>query len=136
MKNQVIEVNATGVIKASSVGVSMSSGGISLGVIQISHDMVVLACIGLIVSILAFAYDFSHEETQHKNRLAFATALVQYMIFGSFALPAGFMITYSYFTQEVMACMLVGIFSSWVIVAVAKALKKRTVREVDERKIP
>jgi len=122
-------------IKASSVGIAASTGGISLGVIQIAPDMIVLAFVGLIVSILAFGYDYHHTEPTNDSRMAAITNAGMYMLFGFFALPSAFMATKTYITDDVMSCMLGGVFASWTAVYIAKTLKARVGKEVDGRKI-
>ncbi len=122
-------------IKASSVGIAASTGGISLGVIQIAPDMIVLAFVGLVVSMLAFGYDYHHTENSHDSKMAAVTSAGMYMLFGFFALPAAFMATKTYITNDVMSCMLGGVFASWTAVYIAKLLKLRLAKEVDGRKL-
>jgi len=121
-------------IKASSVGIATSGGGISLGVIQISHDMIALAVVGLVVSLLAFGFDYHHSDKK-VSIMATATSAAQYTIFGMFALPAGFTATKTYITSDVMTCMLGGVFASWTIVAVVKAIKTRGIKAIEEKKL-
>ena len=110
-------------LRASEAGLGVSGGAASLGVLQITSDLVILGGIGLVMSILAFAYDYSHQNINTPGRLAFWSALATHVAFGTIALPAGFMITYAYLTQEITVCMLSGAFASWSAVAIAKALR-------------
>ena len=127
-------VIASKALKASSVGIATSSGGISLGILQISPDMIVLALIGLVVSLIAFGYDHHHSNVI-ETRMAIITNAAQYMLFGMFALPSGFMAVNKYITNDVMSCMLGGVFFSWTVVAFVKAVKNRGLKEVEGRKL-
>lgn len=110
-------------LRASEAGLGVSGGAASLGLLQITTDLVILGSIGLIMSVVAFMYDYSHANIKVPNRTAFWSALALHIVFGAVALPAGFMATYVFFTQEITVCMLAGIFSAWSVVAIAKSIR-------------
>jgi len=136
MPHNATVIGTSSTIKASSLGMSISSGGIALGIIQINSDMIALALFGLIVSIIVFAHDYHHgNKEEYPSKWAVLTTGIQYILFGSFALPAGFMAVHTYIFSDVMASMLGGIFSAWFSVAFAKALKRRGIKQIEEGKL-
>ncbi|MCD6435976.1 MAG: hypothetical protein J7L15_06265 [Clostridiales bacterium] len=131
----IVGTTAVKAIKASSLGIATSTGGISLGMIQIAPDMIVLAFVGLVVSILAFGYDYHHADNESDSMMSAITNAGMYMLFGFFTLPAAFMATRTYVTDDVMSCMLGGVFAAWTSVYLAKTLKTRLGTEINGRKI-
>lgn len=121
--------------KASSLGITASSGGISLGFATVSEATIILSIVALVISTFAFLYDHYHtHEDERESGMVMWTTFAMYIIFGTPALPAGYNYSFPY-TEDPTASMVAGFLCSWIVVAVVKAIKLRTVKEIHERKI-